>query len=772
MTDLRAMLQSTFGDAYTIERELGGGGMSRVFVATERALGRQVVVKVLPADIGGVVSAERFRREIAVVARLQHPHIVPLLAAGEAGSLPWFTMPYVKGESLRTVLAAGELPVSDAIRVLREIASALAFAHEAGIVHRDIKPENVLISGGAAMVTDFGVAKALTASTDGDGTRTTTGVAIGTPAYMAPEQASADPNVDHRADIYAWGIVAYELLTGSSPFAGRPASAVLAAQATELPEQITRRRAALPPALSQLVMRCLEKRPADRPQRASELVQTLDAITNPGGRSAATFQPQRHGPVLLIAVAVIAVVGTLLAWPKSVRTAESIAVAPIVTRDTALEFLADGLTDEIHTQLTQIGNLTVRGQQTVNAALMGKALSVREAGTALAVSHLVQGTMALAAGRARLAIDVVRASDGASLWSHTYETDANSFYAIRDSVAQAVARALALKLGRAEQRHRTTDPAALELILRGRFASSKSSESDYHQALRLFEEALRRDSLSAEAYAGIAWTHTFLADGYVNPRTAYTDAERAAEKALNLDSTNADAHLALAMTRIFRDWNFDAAEREFRKAIAINPQRAEAYSTYAIALAWSGRPAEAVRQSERAVAIDPSSLIALFQNAWCYDMAGQYEKALAAFRRARDLEPRFFYLWSMDSWAYRALGKLDSAYAMAQRDLSNPDGAPVIDLALVLAKMGRRAEAEGPIHSAEAKFRAAYYPPELIALAYAAVGDNDKAFEWLEQVFTTRSGFWMQLPANPEWKPLMRDPRWAAFLKRAEAERH
>ena len=215
--DLREQLQKTLGDAYALERELGGGGMSRVFVATEASLGRRVVVKVLPGASGGSVSIDRFKREIQLAARLQHPHIVPLLTAGESDGLPFFTMPYVEGESLRVRLSrGGELPIAEGMRILREVAAALANAHEKGIVHRDIKPDNVLLSGGAAMVTDFGVAKALSASTDdAHGTMTSLGVALGTTAYMSPEQAAAAPTIDARADIYAWGIMAYERAPGA-----------------------------------------------------------------------------------------------------------------------------------------------------------------------------------------------------------------------------------------------------------------------------------------------------------------------------------------------------------------------------------------------------------------------------------------------------------------------------------------------------------------------------------------------------------------------------
>jgi protein kinase-like protein len=287
VTDLRNQLQQSLGEAYRLERELGGGGMSRVFLAVETALGRQVVVKVLLPELAASVSVDRFRREIQLAAQLSHPHIVPLLAAGDAGGLPWFTMPYVTGESLgNRLLREGELPVLDTIRILRNLASALAYAHAQGVVHRDIKPDNVLLSHGVAVVTDFGVAKALTASA-GQSYRhsglTSMGVTLGTPAYMAPEQATADPGLDHRVDIYAFGITAYEMLTSQTPFQGRSPHEVLGAHLATIPQPVTSRRPGLPPLLAHLIMKCLEKRPADRPQTASELMATLDMLTTPSG---------------------------------------------------------------------------------------------------------------------------------------------------------------------------------------------------------------------------------------------------------------------------------------------------------------------------------------------------------------------------------------------------------------------------------------------------------------------------------------------------------
>jgi serine/threonine-protein kinase len=325
--NLLEQLQIALGEAYHLERELGGGGMSRVFLALDRMLNRRVVVKVLLPELAAGVNVERFRREILLAAQLQHPHIVPLLSAGEAGGLPYFIMPFVAGESLRARMTReGELPIAETVRVLRDVVSALAYAHSCGVVHRDVKPDNVLISGGVAVVTDFGVAKAVSASTDpGSHTGITSlGVALGTPTYMAPEQATANPQIDHRADLYSFGAMAYEMLTGQPPFAGRSPQAMLAAHVMDEPEAVERRRPAVPLMLGGLVRDCLAKRPADRPQTATEVMYTLDALATPTGGTAPTTvirvsPPGARRRVLagaaLAAVGVLAAVGGIL-WSR------------------------------------------------------------------------------------------------------------------------------------------------------------------------------------------------------------------------------------------------------------------------------------------------------------------------------------------------------------------------------------------------------------------------------------------------------------------------
>jgi len=319
LDDLRATLDAALSPGYRITRELGAGGMSRVFLATEVALDRDVVIKVLPPDLSGPVSADRFKREMHLVARLQHPHIVPVLSTGNVGDVLYYIMPFIKGESLAGRLTRGsEMPIAESARILREVADALHFAHEQGVVHRDVKPDNVLLSSGHALVTDFGVAKALgVGGSDEAGGLTSVGIALGTPVYMAPEQAMADPHVDHRADIYAFGGMAYEMLAGQPPFIAPTPQALIAAHVSREPTPLRQLRDTVPEAFDELVMRCLAKRPADRFQSASELIPILDGIAHGptrSGVSAATAHPETGSASRLVGPISGALLTLAAAW--------------------------------------------------------------------------------------------------------------------------------------------------------------------------------------------------------------------------------------------------------------------------------------------------------------------------------------------------------------------------------------------------------------------------------------------------------------------------
>jgi serine/threonine-protein kinase len=416
MADLSQRLQDALGSAYRVEKELGGGGMSRVFVAEETRLARRVVVKVLPPDLALEMQVDRFNREIQLSASLQHPHIVPLLAAGGHQDLLYYTMPFVEGESLRARLSReGELPVRDAVRILKDVADALAYAHARNVVHRDIKPDNVLLSGNHAVVADFGVAKAVSQAKTESGL-TSVGVALGTPAYMAPEQAAGDPNIDHRADIYAFGAMAYEMLTGRPVFTGMAPHQMLAAHVTEPVVPITDKRPALSPPLAELVMACLEKNPADRPQNAIEILQALENLATPSGSVAVTspittvrhvMRRPRNRALAVGAVALLLLLGGWLATrPRSAPALDPnrVAVAPFDVIGPELQLWREGLVDVLSRSLDGAGPLRTVSPTLVVRRWAGRA----DPGAAQALGHATGARVVVFGGLIEAGSDSVR----------------------------------------------------------------------------------------------------------------------------------------------------------------------------------------------------------------------------------------------------------------------------------------------------------------------------------------------------------------------------
>jgi serine/threonine-protein kinase len=464
MPDLASRLQQQLGTAYTVSEEMGGGGMSRVFLAHDATLDRDVVVKVLRVSLAAAVSVERFRREIMVSAGLQHPHIVPVLSAGEIDGLPYFMMPYVRGESLRARMQRGPLSIRETISVMRDVARALGYAHEHGIIHRDVKPDNILMSGGAASVTDFGVAKAVSASRRGadrpqGSTMTGVGISLGTPAYMAPEQAAADPNLDHRADLYSLGIVAYEMLAGAPPFHGRSPQQVLSAHLTERPKPIRQRRYDVPDALVALIESCLEKEPQARPKTAAEVVRTLDSLdASSGAFQARSIRLRRNWrkyvPHALLGGLMIAAVAWGLGGrgddappapspaPATAPAPESVALTlvPIraLGRDAALTSAAEGLTEELVARLGRVPGvrLTARG---LPADTADSTAAPAPGGRG---DLLIDGALRRERGRVRATLRLVSVRGDSTAWSGAFEGAMDSLFAFQTRVADATFNAV------------------------------------------------------------------------------------------------------------------------------------------------------------------------------------------------------------------------------------------------------------------------------------------------------------------------------------------
>ena len=739
--DLRARLQEALGSAYTLERELGGGGMSRVFVARDERLGRHVAVKVLHPNLSADVSAVRFEREILVAARLHHPHLVPLLSAGTVDGLPFYTMPFVEGETLRARLArAGALSVGEAVRLVRELADALAYAHEQGVVHRDLKPENVLLSRGHALVTDFGVSKALASATQGAsgvpaaGTATGLGVAMGTPAYMAPEQAVGDPATDHRADLYALGVIAYEALAGAHPFAGRAPQAVVAAHLTEAPPPLAVRRPDAPPALAALVMQCLAKDPADRPQTADSVSQALDALATPaGGMGAAGVAPAgtRLAPdrrrlglaaaaLLLLASGAVAVHRarsgvTDAAAPAAARaTASSLAVLPLanVGADTANEYFAQGMADELTGALARVPGLRVASRTAAAGVLRRRPdADAREVGRELGVGVVLEGTVRRAAGRLRLTAQLTSVAGGHVLWAEKYERAVGDVFAVQDDIARSIVEALRPRLVDGSDSARATitvagtrDLEAHEHYLRARYLWARRTRLT--EAMALLRQAIARDPNYADAYAALAAVYVTLPDwAQASVDTTHPRTVEYAERALALDSTRAEAHAALASTYMTQR-RFDEAEREYRLAIALDPGSTTAHLWYALHLSGRGRAEEALAELRRAHELDPLSP----------NILGWYAQALATAGRAPEAERRLRALIATEP-------ELWTGYAQ---------------LAAVLAAVGRGAEAQAYADSAMRLGGAAtakhQYALGVAGLAYARGGRVADARRMLERV--------------------------------------
>jgi TolB-like protein/tetratricopeptide (TPR) repeat protein len=800
--DLRETLQQSLGPGLPIERELGGGGMSRVFVVLDTTLGRRMVVKVLPHELAASVSTARFNREVALAARLQHPHIVPLLSASDAGGVPYFTMPFVDGETLRDRLRRqGELPVSEAVRILREIASALAYAHEHGVVHRDIKPDNVLLSGGSAMVADFGIAKALSDSSENAGPESTTsvGVALGTPAYMSPEQAVGDPGVDHRADIYAFGVLAYEVLTAETPFAGRSMQGQLAANIAEKPEAIERRRPALPQTLATLVMRCLEKRPADRPQTAADVVRALDEVKVTSEEPSNEIQPlnlmaalesttvvarseyYRNRGLAVLAIVGLAIVGAgLYAWrnashTQAVATAsapKSIAVLPLenVGGDTALQYFADGITDELTSTVSRLPGVQVTSRSATAAAVKADGRDGKKIGDRLHVGALLEGRMRRVGDRMRLTMSLTNVSSGVILWSDTYENEVKDAFAVQDSVARAVAGALRVTLGVNQQlaSRGTMSARAHDLYLRGRFVQSRYTEPDLRKSLELFEAALADDPNYVMAWSGIADSWGRLSDDFVRPSEALPRMRDALARGLAIDSTVPELRFTRGAVEYFFDHDPLGAQRDMATALTANPDLDFATNLYPQVL-WTN----ALRDSAgafltHAIDRDPTSPEKLF-DAW------QFAQKNGNAREARDYCGRLREIGMSETCeALQDLdvGRADAALKIADRARQQPTfKTPHADLAYVTALVAARRTDEAKKIVADLDARATAPGPYLreddIALMHGLLGDNDGAITWYERALASHSSGIGALYWRTMDNPIRKERRLLALAKRA-----
>src|SRR3954468_4769327 len=791
--------------------------MSIVFVAADNTLGRQVVVKVLPYDLAASVSVDRFKREIMLSAALQHPHIVPVLSAGQAEQLPYFIMPYVDGESVRARMARGPLSVRETVSILKDVARALSYAHGRGVIHRDIKPDNILLSGGAAMVTDFGVAKAISASREratlggrqsnsggwSGGTITSVGTSLGTPMYMAPEQAAPDPNTDPRADLYALGVVGYEMLVGAPPFYGRTPQALLAAQLTEAPKPIASRRYDVPPALADLLMRMMEKDPAKRPRTANEVARLLDDPSVMSGEFT-SLKPQRARPQSWRRKAsFVGVVGVLLAAglaagtyfrtreapagaaaaAGSARTtaAKSIAVLPLVHigGDTSDVYFAEGMTAQITTALSKLRGLRVAARAAASSA-RDKYNTPEEIGKALNVTMLLEGTIQRESGRLRVTARLINIGDGETLWSDMFERQATDLFKVQDEISNAIVAAVAPELGNSvalagsSAARGTDDLQAYDLYLRGRFFFQKRGEDALRSALAFFEQAAGKDPTFAKAYTGIADVYAVLPlYSSVRVDSVLPLGLRSIDKAIALDSTVPEAYASRA-NLLGIGWRWSEAERDYQRALSLDPNYATAHQWYGEMLLVNGRIDEALAQLRRATELDALSPVAFGSYGLALGIAKRDVQAQGAVRHALDLDSTLLVTRMMSGTVQlygnrfaEAIRQLEPAL---QLDSANSFTLGVLGYAYGKSGQGAKARAIAQrLESATTKQNSA---AGAAARVYLGLGDTSRALTMLERAAAQHDmSFSTEVLVEPFFDPIRHSPRFAAVVARVGLDR-
>ncbi len=792
MTDATAsLLADALRDRYTIQRELGRGGMATVYVAQDVRHDRQVALKVLHPELAATLGPERFQREIKLAARLQHPHILTVHDSGDTVGHLWFTMPLVEGESLRDRLRREtQLPVEDALRIATDAARALQYAHDHGVVHRDIKPENLLLTtDGSTLVADFGIARAL--DTAGVERLTETGFSVGTPAYMSPEQASGERTVDARSDQYSLACVLYEMLAGEPPFTGPTARAVMARRVSGEVPPLRRVRPSVPASVEQATLRALAPVPGDRFPNTAAFAQAIAPATPAHGASVAPAgvarQPLRArgriggliGGALLLAV----VVALWHPWRRPPSGAalprKVIAVLPFENLGRADdEYFAAGMTDEITSRLGAVSGLGLVPSRAVQRYARTD-MTMREIGRTLGIDYLLAGSVRWAGAdtgskNVRITLELLRAQDERQLWATTYDREITDIFRVQSDIAEQVIARLGVTLLEGERHRLSAQPTrshqAYTLYLKGRYFWNKRTEASMQTALEYYQGAVDLDPGYSRAWTGIADAWTFRGwYSLLAPREAFPKAKSAAMRALQFDSTLAEAHASLAHILFEFDHDWTAAEREYRRAIELDPSYPTAHHWYGGFLSGMGRHDEAMTQAMTARALDPLSLIIQTWIGLRYYFAGRHDEAIAEYRKALELDPDFAPAHWHLGWAYEQSGRFKEGVSEAQRALGI-DGGSLLYLASLghaYARSGMKREARATLARLAQASASRHVSSYHIAVIHIALGDTTAGLDWLERAYDEQSPWIGYLRVDPRVDPVRLHPRFTSLLRKA-----
>ncbi len=681
-------LRSALSQTYTIDRELGRGGMATVYLAQDCKHERLVALKVLHPDLAATLGPERFLREIKLAARLNHPHILPLHDSGEADGFLYYVMPYVEGESLRERLdRERQLPIDEAVHHARSIASALDYAHRQNIVHRDIKPENLMLYEGEAMVMDFGIAKAVSAA--GADTLTQTGMMVGTPAYVSPEQAAGETNLDGRSDQYSLACVLYEMLTGERAFSGPTAQAVMAKRFTDTVKPLRSLRGSIPESVERAVTRAMSTDASARYKSAAQFAQAL------ASGSLATPTDTQTLP------------------QQTVSSAKSVAVLPFsnMSTDPENEYFADGMAEEIINALSKIQSLRV-ASRTVSFALKGKNEDLADVGRKLHVSTVLDGSVRRMGNRLRITAQLVNVADGYQLWSDRYDREMEDVFAIQDDISQAIVKALRVILSEDEkkaiEKARTVNVQAYEYYLRGRQFFHQLRRKSLEYARQMFNRAIEIDPEYALAYSGVADCCSVLYMYFDARELNLKQADIASMRALELEPNLAEAHVARGLA-VSLSKRFDEAEREFEAAMRLDPKLFEAPYFFGRARLSQGQPLEAAKLFERASTLRHEDFQSVYFLAQAYKSFGNDADCKNAYRHAvqiiderLELNPDDARALIIGAGALASLGEPEKAIDYVGRALAvDPDDAAVLyNIACSYGSLGKPEEAVAALERA------------------------------------------------------------------------
>ncbi|CAN5904338.1 serine/threonine-protein kinase [soil metagenome] len=808
--EILGRLRFALAERYAFERELGRGGSAVVYLARDRKHDRGVALKVLLPHVAAAIGGERFQREITIAARLTHPHILPLHDSGNAGGLLYYVMPFMRGESLRDRMTReGCLPLGDAVRIGIEVSSALECAHREGIVHRDVKPENILIEGGFAIVSDFGIARLKSSAEDVSITQV--GTSLGTPLYMSPEQAVGAQDLDGRSDLYSLACVMYEMLAGHPPFAADSLRQMLMRHALDPVPDLRLVRPDLPQHISDALARGMAKDPADRFDTLAEFAHSLERASAPVrvveglwgrmrsvfGRSTphafhpaqSTIAPVTRAPIappvrapgvstLSPVPSPTVIPGLLVTTPTGRVPIESLAVLPFtaVGADADSEYLAEGITESIMNKLSGLAGLRVVARSVV-FRYKGRDMDPSEIAKQVNARAVVTGRITQRGDTLVIKAELVDSVTESQLWGEQYNRKLADIFAVQEEMAAEIVRSLRLKLSGQEQaglaKRFTESTKAYQAYLRGRHHWNKRTVEGLRQAIEHFQEAIDVDPSYALAYAGLADTFNIL--GYYNtqrPHDAFPRGKAAATRALALDESLAEAHASLGYLQVFYDYDWGGAARSFARAIELNAKYATAHQWYAWYLFVMERFDDALNSMRRAQELDPLSLIINDHLGYALLLAGKLDEALAQLLKTRELDPAFpWTYWRLGS-VYLALGRADEAVSAFDIVVQKTNGGVGLGYkGLACAAAGRDDDARDVLTLLETLRGTRYVSPLEFALVYAGLGRLDDTLAALQGAYDDRVSDFARVNLLPWPDAVRRDERFVALLRRMALRR-